>query len=451
MGNTFLRSIQRFLPVWRSSSMRTRSNPTAPALSDAGAARWGVGTDWAPTTYAQYFATSAVVFACVSYRARNLARVRLEIHQQEENGETRPVGTSHQLQQLLDHPNPHWSAYRFWYMVEASLCLYGSCPIAIFRDGDGRPVELWTLHPSYFSVVPDPRDYMSGYLYQRDAIRITLRPEDVIWLRYPNPVDEYSPLSPMAALRMTVDTDLDATRFNRRFFQNDATPGRVYVKVPTEITTSQASAVRAQWEDTFKGEGKQHKTAVLGLDADVKALGIPQRDMEFLGGQQFNREAICAGFGISPILLGDLRFSSLNNSQIAKAGFWAETMVPEMALIESELNASLMNEGSRVEGQGSRGEGRGSRLEGEGSTARLVARFSTTQVGELREDGLAKATRQSTLVAAGLRTINELRNEDGMAPVAWGDKPPATPTAPAARGAPPTQVADAQQPVQEPT
>jgi HK97 family phage portal protein len=384
-----------------------RAHPAGNTLSSFSGERWGLGEEWAPRKYGDYFSVSPIVYACVNLRARNLARVRLTAHTQQENGETTPVGASHPAQRLLDRPNPHWSRYRFWYMVEASLALYGSAPVAIFRDAAGVPTELWWLHPSGFRVVTHPSDYLQGYLYEQAGAPVAFRPEDVVWFRHPNPQAEHVGLAPVTPLRESIDTAVDAIRFNRRFFQNDATPGRVYIKVNEALTTPEAERIRVEWEEAFKGRSNAHRVAVLGNNAELKSLGIPPKDLEFVNGQVYTREEIAAVFGVSPILLGDLRFASLNNSQIAKAGFWDETMVPEMALIEAELNLVLMPQLGR----------RAPDRAGE----RLVTRFDMTQIGELREDAKAKAEREEVLVRTGLRTINELRDQDGLDPVPWGD------------------------------
>ena len=74
-------------------------------------------------------------------------------------------------------------------MIEASLCLWGSAPAAVFRDGRGAVRELWWLRPNRFRVVPDAAGYISGYLYVKDGREIALGRDEVVWFRYPNPIE----------------------------------------------------------------------------------------------------------------------------------------------------------------------------------------------------------------------------------------------------------------------
>ena len=257
----------------------SRAHPTSHLLSDSFQQRAGLGDDWAPSAYADYLAVAPAVYACVNLRARNLARVPLQVLRVEENGTPGPVGEAHPAQRLLDGLNPFWSRQRFWYMIEASLNLWGSAPVAMFRDGRGAVRELWWLRPNRFRVVPDPAGYIAGNLYLKDGREIALARDEVLWFRYPNPLEEYAGLSPIAALRMSIDMNVDAIRFNRRFFQNDASPGRVYLKADVELTSAQVRELRSRWEKAFADRNKAHSIAVLDKTADLKTMAISQREV----------------------------------------------------------------------------------------------------------------------------------------------------------------------------
>ena len=388
------------LAPWRGGRSTTRANPIAHLLSNVFQQRVGLGDDWAPTSYGDYLAISPTVHACVNFRARNLSRVRPVIMEKQENGAHLPVGDNHPAQRLLDTINPFWSRQRFWHMIEASLGLWGSAPVALFRDGRDQVRELWWLRPNRFRVVPDPVGYIQGYIYTRDGMDIAFRPDEILWFRYPNPIEEYAGLSPVAALRMTIDMNTDAIRFNRRFFQNDATPGRVYIKSDRDLTSAQADSLRQRWEKAFKNPDRAHSVAVLDRSAEIKSIALSQRDMEFIEAQRFTKEEICGVYGVPPVLIGDLGRATFNNFRLAKASFWDETLIPEMQLIESEINETLIP-----------------LLGGKG----LSVRFDLSEVSSLRDDANSKARRHQLLVQSGILTINEVREQEGLAPVPWGD------------------------------
>ena len=154
-------------------------------------------------------------------------------------------------------------------------------------------------------------------------------------------------------------------------------------------------------------------------------MAISQREMEFIEAQRYTKEEICGAYGVPPVLVGDLRQSTFNNFQQAKASFWDETLIPELELIEAEINDSLMPllsgpHPNPLPRAGEGAEGPRSRAgEGEGGE-RLVARFDLSGVSSLREDAGARARRHLQLVQAGILTINEVRAKEGLEPVPWG-------------------------------
>ncbi len=159
--------------------------------------------------------------------------------------------------------------------------------------------------------------------------------------------------------------------------------------------------LRLRWERAYKDPNRAHTIAVLDKSADLRTLAVSQREMEFIAAQQFTKEEICGAYGVSPVLIGDLRFSTYSNLQQAKVSFWDESMIPEMQFLESEINESLMP-----------------LLAGE----RSFVRFDLSEVSALREDENAKARRYQQLVQGGILTINEVRQKEGLAPVPWGDE-----------------------------
>ena len=196
-----------------------------------------------------------------------------------------------------------------------------------------------------------------------------------------------------------VTQETPAPEASRRFFQNDATPGRVYLKTEMDLTTAQAEELRLRWEKAFKDRNRAHSLAILDRSADLKTLAVSQRDMEFVEAQRLTKEEICGALGVPPVLLGDLRYSTFSNYQLAKTSFWDETLIPEMQSLEAEITETLLPQ-----------------FPGD-----FLVRFDLTEVSSLREDANAKARRHQQLVSAGILTINEARQREGLPPVPWGD------------------------------
>ena len=91
------------------------------------------------------------------------------------------------------------------------------------KDEAGR-WEIWPLRPDRVSVMPDKNQYIRGFVYMGVNGPVAYTADEVVWLRYLNPMEEFAGLSPVAPIRMAVDMGKDALRFNRNFLRNSAQP-----------------------------------------------------------------------------------------------------------------------------------------------------------------------------------------------------------------------------------
>ena len=116
-------------------------------------------------------------------------------------GASIPVDASHPVQQLLDRVNRFLTRGELWRATEIYLNLWGSAFWALERDERGQPPnnwEIWPLRPDRVRILPDKQKYVKGYVYFGMMGKVAYTPEEIIWIRYFNPLEEYAGLSPMA-------------------------------------------------------------------------------------------------------------------------------------------------------------------------------------------------------------------------------------------------------------
>ena len=182
--------------------------------SDSDMGPLGVLDDRISETYAGYYFTSVPVYAAIKLRADAVARPGLKVYRVSTvHGQPRRewVGHDHPAQELLDRVNPHWTGGDLWRATETYLNLWGESYWAVERDEAGVPIELWPLRPDRVRVVPDEREYIRGYVYTGPSgDSVPLAPDEVVRLRYFNPLEEYAGLSPVGPVRLSVDMGRDA-------------------------------------------------------------------------------------------------------------------------------------------------------------------------------------------------------------------------------------------------
>lgn len=373
-----------------------------PAVATEADRAWGHDVaEWSPAEYGDYIATSNGVYACATQRAQFLASLPLKLYAIRQ-GEKQEI-VKGELYDLLQKVNSFWTFTRLVEMTELTLCLWGQAFWFLERGENGKmkPREIWWGKPTRVRVVPHPSEYVAGYLYQPEmgGMEIAYRPDEVIWLRYPNPNDEYAPLSPLTAARLAADYASAAMKSNWNLFTNGIQAGGLVVPAANQIfSDEQARDLERALERRFRGVDKAHRWGVLRLDAEVKELGFTPEEAEFLGGLHFSLEEICRAYKWPLDLVGGQR--TYENVNAAMKAAWTNAVIPEARFIASEITEQLL---PMFPGQAD------------------LAEFDSSDVDVLQEGESERWTRSKEQIQAGAITINEWRDDQGLEAVSWGD------------------------------
>lgn len=382
---------------------RLRSFVLGPGVIQAGDMQWGHSNEtFSPSAYGDYLATSNAIYVCSKLRADTLSALPLRLYRGQADGRVEVVKGG--AYDLLHKVNPFWTMNRLLNMTELSLSLWGEAFWFMERGNGGRqpPREIWWGRPDRVKVYPHPTDYIAGFSYTptNGAQVIPFTPQEVIWYRYPNPIDEYEGLSPLAAARLAADSASAAMKANRNIFSNGLmASGMVFPK--NESTTwskEQAEELEKLLDKRLKGEDKAHRFAVFRSQFDMKSSDITPKDAEFLGLLKWALEDVCRAYGVPLDLVGGER--TYENVQAAERAFYMRTMQGECRFIASELTEQLLpmfpGEADDVE-------------------------FDLSEVEVLNEAEQARWGRASDQITKGAITVNEWREKEGLEKVQWGD------------------------------
>ena len=394
--------------IWKAFSWRAKppavrkANRATSVDVDRSGETSGVGQDWAKRVYGEYYATSVPIYSAIRVRSEALARPRVRVLR-DAVGNWLPVGDDHPAQRVLNGSNRWQSRGDLWRATETYLSLWGSAFWALERDETGR-WELWSLRPDRMRIIPDKRRYIKGFVYMGVLGPVAYTADEIVWMRYFNPLDEYAGLSPIAPVRLSADMGLDALKFNRSFFKNYAMPDIIFT-AEEAMSDEEVDDFYERWEKRYKGPGSAHRPAIASFIKDIKTIssvGLSQRDMEFVKGLQWSLEDVSRVYGVPPPLLSDYEHATFANINTAEKLFWRNTMVPEMKFIEEQLNVKLLPQLGYPE---------------------LRAEFDLSEIEALQDDEDSKVERESKLLDRGVLTINEIRRERNLSDVPWGDAP----------------------------
>ena len=262
-------AISRLLP---SHPITQRSNRATAADLDWMDGVVGRNGGWARTEYGDYYAKAVSVYAAVKLRAEALTRPPLVVHRRTPEGLSLPVEPSHPLQQLLNQVNPWFTRGDLWRATEIYLNLWGSAFWALERNEHGQ-WEIWPLRPDRVNIVPDKNEYIRGFVYTSRNGPVAYTPNEILWLRYFNPLEEYAGLSPLAPARMSVDMGLEGLRFNRNFLRNSARPDFVLL-TNDSMTDTEVEEFYNRWEARHRGPGNPNRPAIASFVRDIKTLEL---------------------------------------------------------------------------------------------------------------------------------------------------------------------------------
>lgn len=367
--------------------------------------RWeedaGVAGDADAENYARTYSAATWVYVCVTKISRTSSSVPLKFYRQSKE-ETDKVEEG-ELVELFSKVNPFISFSDLIEATAAYLLLNGNAYWAI--EGNGRK-EIYPLRADRVKIVPDPKEFVKGYVYNVKGKSISFDRDEVIHFKFFNAESEYYGLSPLAVARMVLTLEFYALTSNKNLFKNAVRPGGVLeVEHPLDDTTYRR--LKRQWEKAHKGPDNWHKMIVLEGGAKWRDTAIRPKDMEFLAQRKMNREEICAIFGVPPAEVGIFEYANYANSREQRKIFWEDTIIPILKRIAGTINEKLVPSFG----------------------PNLFCDFDFSGVAALKEDEREKMEVATGLVGRNIITVNEARGRFYNLPaVDWGDRPqPQTP------------------------
>lgn len=385
---------------------RQLQNPVQRDLATFTDRRWG--HDPLPFTfsdsdsYVDRVATADDVMAVIGLRARLMSGLHLNVYRG--SGTTRKVVESGPAYEVLRHVNPFWTPLRLARMDEFSMGLWGQSFWAVEKDRDGIPREIWWVKPSRVVPVPDRLNYLRGFLYYpaNGGPPLPFAPDEIVWFRYPNPLDEFAPLSPLIAAQRAAQTGEAMMTSNRQLFNQGLMIGGFVTPAGDKVSFSQTQAddLERFLERRFKGAQGSHRWAVLRFDAQFKEAQVSPKDAEFVNGLNLTLRRICNVYGVPSPLVNDLEFATLANVSELHKVLWADTLVPDAKLRESEITEQFL---TMFPGR------------------TLHAEYDFSKVDALHESATAVWDRERQQIEVGGITVNEWRERQGLPPVPWGN------------------------------
>jgi HK97 family phage portal protein len=339
------------------------------------------------------------VYAAINAIAQEVAMQRpfLFVNTGQAEHEQTPLPHHHPLVRLLDSPNPWMTPWELWYLTVVYLELTGNCywyvpPLRVGRARAPVPGELWIVPTPWVRVLPDPRDYVRAYQVSPPVGPAELfAPDEIIHLKYPNPLDLHYGLSPLQANALAIDANTELQKSRYQAFHAGQRPGIV---LQTEQTLAEQTVRRLEekLQARFGGRENWHRPLVLEQGLTASPWTLTPAEMDYLNSSQMTRDEIFGLFRVPTPIVGIVKNMGLGADIWfgARVMFCEGTIQPKLALLGQVLTRDL------------------GRRYGEDVVITFPACSPRNQDQRRKDDALD--------ARMGLRTYNEIRRSRGLQP-----------------------------------
>ncbi|HEX2908473.1 MAG TPA: phage portal protein [Phototrophicaceae bacterium] len=277
------------------------------------------------------------VYVAVNRIAEAAALVPLRVFRLD--GERKIEIERHPLAVLLDAPNPYLSHFELIEQTVGALELTGNAFWFLAGDSAGVPVEIWPLRPDRVSLVPDPAQYVKGYIYEIDGQRIPLDAAEVVHFKRWHPANDYYGLSALEAARLAITSDRAMAEWNHNTFGRDNGVPAGIVTIKDHVSDADYERIKREWRQSYGGP--QRRTAFLrGGNIEWQNIGLSHNELDFLRGREAHREEILNIFGIPMGLMADNATEA--NAKVAERMFIERTLWPKLTRLAQKITQDLL-------------------------------------------------------------------------------------------------------------
>jgi HK97 family phage portal protein len=288
-------------------------------------------------------AYSGWVFACASTISSDVRRAGWKIWQKAGSSreEWKPIDEN-AIPPILKRPNSWQTFGDLIEQTQLHLDLAGKAFWhMISTPGSSKVAGIQVLNPDWVRepVLDSAKIRHVGWEIQVPGQSKQVLPaEDVIFFRYPDPVDPFGGLSPVRAVAMSHDLDTYARAYGASHLRNHAQPSGI-LTTEAELTKEQAATISEAWKDSHLG---RNDIQVLGKGAQYQPLSSTIKDLEFLSLARVSRDQILSAFHMPASRIGLIEDSSRANGEESDRVYSSLCLAPRLQRYEEPVTLFLL-------------------------------------------------------------------------------------------------------------
>ena len=343
--------------------------------------------------------------AVVNFLANSVAQLPLKVYKRDENDQRRRDRDS-VAARILWKPNEFQTSFEFIRGLMTEYLLFGCVDTWVIPDAENETGKQILIIPTDWEIStekktpygPDKITVMADGL---GSIEIP-RTEFVRFSTY-SPGNPGGYVSPVSALRQTLEEQIQAGRFRRELWKSS---GRLNAQIVRPKDVQQWSPeTRKKWIEAFReawGSGGSNAGSIPLMEdgMEIKTFNASFKEQQWVESVKLSRESVAAAYRINPSLVWHSDTQTYASSKDNARALYAECLGPDLQMLQQRINSFL--------------------LPMIGADPDTYVEFDLTE--KLKGDFEQRASVIQSSVGGPWLTRNEARRDSNLPPIEGGDE-----------------------------
>ena len=353
----------------------------------------------------QLYATQANLHAVVSFLADSVAQLPLKVYRREgENDRQRDRDSI--AAKLLWRPNADQTSFELVNALAVELFLMGCATLWLLPDPDSESGYQLRIIPREWIADTDRQTN-----YAPDTLKIHagngnflyIDRKEFVQFRMYSPGNPGGYQSPIAALRQTLNEQIQADRFRTEIYRSS---GRfnAYITRPSNVQPwndeQRKAFLTAFREGWAQGGGNTGKMPLLEDGMEIKPYQFNAKEAQYAETKQLSREDVAAAYHVNPSLIWHTTNQTYASAKDNARALYADCLGPTLQMIQQRINSFL--------------------LPMLGADSETYVEFDMTE--KLKGSFEERASILQSAVGGPWLTRNEARADNNMPPIDGGDE-----------------------------
>lgn len=310
-----------------------------------------IGAD-APTQVLNYTARELYqsqdnLQAVVNFLSNSIAQLPLKVYRRD--GETERIRDRDSVAaKLLYRPNADQTSFEFIRGIALEYFVFGVCYVWILPDDSESGFQLRILPSEWVISAPEATAYGPKTIRictKNGGTAVDVPINEFIQFRTYSPGNPGGYISPVSALRQTLQEQIEAGRFRKQLWHSS---GRLNAQIirpkdvqPWDDETRRKfiTAFREAWGPNGSRAGS---IPLLEDGMEIKPFNASFRENQWAESVKLSREAVAAAYGINPALIWHTDAQTYASSKDNARALYAEGLGPILQMLQQRINAFLL-------------------------------------------------------------------------------------------------------------